>query len=99
MEVVEAEVVPLEAMIIPHLVVEDQAEVVPLEAMMFPHVAVEDQAEVAPQAEVMDPVEAAAQGVMMTGLVATRNMAVGLAVDGVKDLLEVAMTPRPTTSQ
>ena len=49
MEVVEAEVVPLEAMIIPHLVVEDQAEVVPLEAMMFPHVAGEDQAEGGPR--------------------------------------------------
>ena len=74
-------------------------KVVPLEAMMFPHVVVEDQAEVGPQAKVMDQVEAAAQGVVMTALVVTRNMAVGLAVDGVRDLQEVVMTPRPTTSR
>ena len=86
-------------------------KVAPLEAMMFPHVVVEDQAEVGPQAKVMDQVEAAAQGVVMdqveaaaqgvvmTALVVTRNMAVGLAVDGVRDLQEVVMTPRPTTSR
>ena len=74
-------------------------KVVPLEAMMFPHVVVEDQAEVGPQAKVMDQVEAAGQGVVMTALVVTRNMAVGLAVDGVRDLQEVGMTPRPTTSR
>ena len=63
-------------------------EVVPLEEMKGPHVVVEDR------------VTATSQGVVMTGLVVIQNMAVGQAVDSVKDLLlEVAMTPRPTTSR